>query len=777
MRGTLQLAPLVAAFGRRPLSHQLAALVLATAIPILVLTALMFTRLVANERDGIRQGLMVSAKTLAHLVDNEIDTHAAIASTLAVSPTLQSGDLAALWSEAKKAIEFVPGSWLALSTPDGPIVVNTLAPFGTTFPKHAAPEVFAQGFKTGQPQVGDLLVGPVAKRQTSFVEMPVYRDGAPVYSISIALPPDRMLKLIEAQFNHGEVVAIVDRSKRFVARVPDHQQRLGTLASDGWRAAMARAPEGWVENLTVEGSPSVTAYAPTKHGWSVGVAQLESTIAGPVNDIFRSTALAAAAALFLSALLAMVIAGHASRGMAALAATAGKLESGELVDGPAAPFAEAGQIGSRIAAVSRELKRRGDLLLRHKDDLEAEVTRRTSELVEETKRRTETEEQLRQSQKMEALGQLTGGIAHDFNNMLAIILGNHEMMQRRLARGDTNIVRFLDNANAGAQRAATLTHRLLAFSRQQPLEPAVVNFNTLMTGMAELLRRSIGETIRLEMIQAGGLWRAFVDPGQLEQAVVNLAINGRDAMENGGSLTIETFNASLDDAYAKGHPGVPAGQYVAIAVSDDGVGMAPEIAVRAFDPFFTTKPVDKGTGLGLSQVFGFVKQSGGHAKIYSEPGQGTTVKLYFPRTMDAETTVMPTVAVSSNVPSGHPSELILVVEDEEKVRRMVVENLRELGYTVVHANGGAEGLRVLESVESVKLLLTDVVMPGMNGRELADRVLERAPAVKVLYMTGYTRNAVIHDGKLDAGVNLLTKPFATGQLALKVRAVIDQGKS
>ena len=334
MLGTLHLAPLVAAFGRRPLWHQLAALVLATAIPILAVTVLMFTRLVANERDGIRQGLMVSAKTLANLVDNEIDTHAAIASTLAVSPTLQSGDLEGFWSEAKKAIKFVPGSWLALSTPDGPIIVNTLAPFGTTFPKHAAPDVVAQGFKTGQPQVGDLLVGPVAKRQTSFVEVPVYRDGVPVYSISIALPPDRMLKLIEAQFNHGEVVAIVDRNKRFVARVPDHQQRLGTLASEGWRTAMARAPEGWVENLTVEGSPSLTAYAPTKHGWSVGVAQLEATIAGPVNDIFRSTALAAAAMLALSALLAMAIAGHASRGMTVLAATTGKLESGELVDAP-----------------------------------------------------------------------------------------------------------------------------------------------------------------------------------------------------------------------------------------------------------------------------------------------------------------------------------------------------------------------------------------------------------------------------------------------------------
>ena len=677
-------------------------------------------------------------------------------------------------AEAKKALEFVPGTWLALSTPDGPIIVNTLAPFGTNFPKHAAPDVVARGFETGLPQVGDLVVGPVAKRRTSFVEVPVFREGRPLYSISIALPPERMLKLIEAQFTQGDVVAIVDRNKRFIARLPDHEQRLGTLASDGWRGAMSKSPEGWVENLTVEGDPSLTAYVPTSHGWTVGVARLEAQIAAPLRNIFWSTTLAAISMLILSALLAVAIARHVSRGMTALAATAGRLQSGELVDAPSAPFAEAAQIGDRIATVSQELKRRGDLLARHKNDLEAEVTRRTSELVEETKRRTETEEQLRQSQKMEALGQLTGGIAHDFNNMLAIVLGNHDMMQRRLARGDTDVMRFLDNANDGAQRAATLTHRLLAFSRQQPLVPSVINVNALMTGMAELLRRSIGETIGLEMVQAGGLWRTSVDAGQLEQAIVNLAINARDAMEHGGVLTIETFNASLDDGYAAEHAGVPAGQYVTIAVSDNGIGMTPEIVSRAFDPFFTTKPVDKGTGLGLSQVFGFVKQSGGHAKIYSEPGQGTTVKLYFPRTSEAETAIAHVPAVALYGPIGHPSELILVVEDEEKVRGMVVDTLRDLGYTVAHANGGAEALRALERLEGIALLVTDVVMPGMNGRELADHARARRPNLKVLYMTGYTRNSVIHDGKLDAGVNFISKPFATGHLAIKVRTVIDQ---
>ena len=765
-----------AALGRRPLAQQLALLVLATALPILATTVFMFNRLVDDERLNIRQGLMVNAKTLANLVDTEIDTHAAIGTTLAVSASLQASDLGSFWAKAKAALEVVPGSWLALSTPDGQIILNTLAQPGTAFPKHAAPDVVRRGFETHQPQIGNLVFGPVAQKPTSFVEVPVFKGDVPIYSISIALPPDRMLGLIKGLFTHGEYVAIIDGNQRFVARLPDHAKWLGQLASEGWRAGLATSPEGWVDSKTVEGEPNLLAYTPTRRGWSVGVSQLESQISGPVEEIARSAALVTGAMLLLSALLAIAIAGRTSRGMAALTDTARKLGLGEVVRAPLAPFAEAAEIGATIASVSHELRHRGDLLAQHRDHLEAEVASRTSELTGEIERRTAVEDQFRQSQKMEALGQLTGGIAHDFNNMLAIVLGNHEMMQRRLARGDTDVLRFLDNATDGARRAATLTHRLLAFSRQQPLSPVVVNPNALITGMAELLRRSIGADVRLEMVHAGGLWRICVDPGQLEQAIINLAINGRDAMENGGRLTVETFNAVLDDAYAADHPGVGGGQYVAIAISDDGAGMTAEVASRAFDPFFTTKPVHKGTGLGLSQVFGFVKQSGGHAKIYSEPGHGTTVKLYFPRTTEPEAKEASAPVGAQPLPSGSPSESILVVEDEEKVRRMVVEALRDLGYTVAHADRGEDGVEIAERIPDLKLLLTDVVMPGMNGRELADQVKTKRPGIKVLYMTGYTRNAVIHDGKLDANVNFLAKPFALAQLAAKVRSVLDDAQ-
>lgn len=344
-------------------------------------------------------------------------------------------------------------------------------------------------------------------------------------------------------------------------------------------------------------------------------------------------------------------------------------------------------------------------------------------------------------------------------------------VQAQLSR----ISALLQAALEGAERASLLTHRLLAFSRRQPLVPAVTDANALVGGMSELLRRTIGEAVGLEIVQGGGLWRVSIDARQLEQAVVNLAVNARDATDGKGRLTVETFNASLDDAYSDHNPGVPAGQYVVIAVSDDGCGMREDVAAKAFDPFFTTKDLGKGTGLGLSQVFGFVKQSDGHVKIYSEPGRGTTVKIYLPRYRGQDrpaTARRP--AAETDIPSGSVSEIILVVEDEERVRRMTVDALRELGYTVLHAAGGREALQVIRSHEGIRLLFTDVVMPGMDGRELADIVRAVRSDLKVVYTTGYTRNAVIHDGKLDAGVDLIMKPFTIAQLGAKVRNALDR---
>jgi signal transduction histidine kinase len=393
-------------------------------------------------------------------------------------------------------------------------------------------------------------------------------------------------------------------------------------------------------------------------------------------------------------------------------------------------------------------------------------------LVQEGAQRGLIEQQLRQSQKMDAIGQLTGGIAHDFNNMLAIVIGSLDILKRRLSRGESNLERFVDSAMEGAQRAAVLTHRLLAFARQQPLAPEPIEINKFVAGMSEMLRRTLGENVRLETILAGGLWRTHADGSQLENTLLNLAVNARDSMPASGRLTIETANSRLDDSYVAEYPDVAAGQYVMVAVSDNGAGMSPEVLAQAFDPFFTTKGVGKGTGLGLSQVHGFVKQSGGHIKIYSEPGQGTTVKLYLPRFLGAGA---PAIRIESMsvVPTGNALQIILVVEDESRVRRLTVEMLRELGYTVLEADGAASALRLLEAGPDVNLLFTDIVMPEVNGRQLADEAQRNDAALKVLFTSGYTSSAIVHNGVLDDGVQLISKPFTLEQLANKVRGVLD----
>jgi signal transduction histidine kinase len=414
------------------------------------------------------------------------------------------------------------------------------------------------------------------------------------------------------------------------------------------------------------------------------------------------------------------------------------------------------------------------------DLLESRVAERTAELEaanqklrDEAKSRAAAEALVRQMQKMEVVGQLTGGIAHDFNNMLAIIVGSLDMAKKYFPRDPVKASRSIDHAMEGATRAAELTARLLAFSRQQPLDPRAVDANKLVSGMSELLTRTLGGNVRMETVLAGGLWRMFADPPQLESAILNLCVNGRDAMPEGGKITLETMNAHLDDAYAANHAEVRPGQYVAIAVSDTGTGMTADVLSRAFDPFFTTKKPGQGTGLGLSQVYGFAKQSGGHVKIYSELGQGTTVKLYLPRYTGADEPVHSTLPADRPL-EGSAAEVILVVEDEDRVRQMSVQLLRDLGYTVMHASDAKRALALLETDVSFDLLFTDVVMPDMNGKQLADRVRELRPGVKVLYTTGYTRNAVIHNGMLDRDVSFLPKPFTIQQLATKVRQVLDQ---
>jgi signal transduction histidine kinase/ActR/RegA family two-component response regulator len=398
----------------------------------------------------------------------------------------------------------------------------------------------------------------------------------------------------------------------------------------------------------------------------------------------------------------------------------------------------------------------------------------TASLKTEMLERERAEATMRQAQKMEALGQLTGGVAHDFNNMLAIIVGNLDLGMRRLSKEDVRARLYVENALSGARRAAELTKRLLAFSRLQPLKPQSADANKCVADMSELLRRTLGEAIELETVLGGGLWRAIVDVHQLESAILNLVINARDAMGRGGRLTIETANTELNRAYADAHVEVTPGQYVMIAVTDTGRGMSDTILEKAFDPFFTTKPSGAGTGLGLSQVHGFIKQSKGHIKIYSEEGKGTTVKIYLPRDLSRAFAAETRSAVPRAPEFSPRDHVVLVVEDDPGVRSFTVSAVRELGYDAVEADTvGIAREKLLENPR-VTIILTDVVLPGGNGRELAELLLRERPDLVVLYMTGYTRNAIVHNGTLDPGVRLLSKPFTIEELGRELHAILQE---
>ncbi|MGB8275318.1 MAG: PAS domain S-box protein [Alphaproteobacteria bacterium] len=400
----------------------------------------------------------------------------------------------------------------------------------------------------------------------------------------------------------------------------------------------------------------------------------------------------------------------------------------------------------------------------------AEGDRRLIAVARDITQKKEAEQRLFHAQKMETVGHLTGGVAHDFNNLLTVILGSLELLKD----GSTGPAgsKLIEAAIRACGRGADLTQRLLAFSRKQTLQPVPTDINKLVSGMTELLQRTLGERIVIETVLAAGLWPATVDPGQMESTLLNLAVNARDAMPEGGKLTLETANVRLDEAYAERHTDLTPGQYVLVAVSDTGTGMTPEVAERAFDPFFTTKEVGKGSGLGLSMVYGFVRQSRGHVKIYSEVAQGTTVKIYLPKASRPGMQTADREPQPTQVPTGH--ETVLVVEDDPDIRMFIVSVLTGLGYSVLTAEHGRAAMRVVDGTDNMHLLLTDVVLPeGLSGSDLAKWVKQRRPETKILFTSGYTENSIVHHGRLDEGVQLLAKPFTKQALAKKVRYVLD----
>jgi PAS domain S-box-containing protein len=422
----------------------------------------------------------------------------------------------------------------------------------------------------------------------------------------------------------------------------------------------------------------------------------------------------------------------------------------------------------KIVGVSRDVTERvqaEEALRELNETLEQRVAERTAEL-------QHAETALHQSQKMEAVGQLTGGLAHDFNNLLTGVMGSLELLGSRVAQGRfEDADRYIETAQGAAERAAALTHRLLAFSRRQTLDPKATQVDRLVEGMEELVCRTVGPAIAVETVGTSGLWNTLVDPGQLENALLNLCINARDAMPEGGKLTIKAANCSLDPREAREHD-LPPGQYLCLSVSDTGTGMPPEVIVRAFDPFFTTKPIGQGTGLGLSMVYGFARQSGGQVRIQSRLDQGTTVSIYLPRHLAADHAVPPAagrVAISG----ASRGETVLVIDDEPTIRMLVSEVLEELGYHALEAENGAAGLAVLRSTAWIDLLVTDVGLPGgMNGRQVADAARVIRPGLKVLFITGYAESAALSHSHLEPGMQVVTKPFSLGALAQRIKGLI-----
>ncbi len=709
------------------------------------------------------------------LVDQELNSLTTALDVLAVSRALLAENLQsfhALLEDVRRR----EGLGVVLRDLTGQQLVNARMPFGSPLPKSLLPgEINAA--ENERTFVSDMFVGVVSQEPQFVITVPIAIDGRLKYLLSASLPTQRISDIL-AYENPGKEAntAVIDRSDKILARSSRTAEFVGRTASADLLANTGGQEGSWVGG-TIDGRVIFGSYARTRlTGWRVVVGMPQQVLEAP---LWRSLLVFATVGLGLAGVSLIFASFYARRIIVPFEHLTGNAEAlgrGEPVAPLQSNIREARLIGAALADASTELRKREDELREFNIGLEHQVDERTAELVEvnrrlvaEAEQRERVEEQLRQAQKMEAVGQLTGGIAHDFNNLLAIVTGNLDLMLRRLRDKRGDVERFAENALEAANRGAMLTHRLLAFSRQQPLMPEQIDVNKLVGGMSDLIHRSLGEGIEIETVLAGGLWRTHADNNQLENALLNLAVNARDAMPDGGRLTIETANAHIDERYAAEHQ-LRLGQYVLIAVTDTGTGMTLGTIGRAFEPFFTTKEPGKGTGLGLSQVYGFVRQSGGHVKIYSEPNQGTTVKIYLPRFFGpAEANAA--IAAVEPVPTGQ--ETILLVEDEERVRKVNAETLRELGYTVLEAEGAATALRLLDGTPGIDLLFTDVVMPDVNGRKLADEALRRRPELKVLFTTGYTRNAVVHNGVLDPGVNLIPKPFTLQQLAQKVRDVLE----
>jgi signal transduction histidine kinase len=774
---------------------RLFALVLVAMLPALAIQAYNEIAGRQTREAEVRQDALRLALFTANEVDRIVENGRAMLAALAELPSVRDRDDVGCSDYVASLQSSFPqfAAMGALDLDGRPFCATTALPPGTSA---ADREFFRQARDTGQFVLGEYLIGRLIKKPVLPMGRPFLdRSGKIAGVVYASLDLDWLARHFAEtdQFNGTATLLITDRSATIITRLPDNTNFAGKKLAPEYNDLVFAKEAGTAEITGVDGIKRIIGFTPIDSkpdGLYVGVGLKKADAFAGIDAATRFGFLLILAGLTTGLILAW-LGGHyfISRPIDRLALAAAEWGRGNFTArtslGPGS--SELTQLGNTFDAMAAQLHAQQQENANLLATLENRVAERTAvlettnrELLSEMQRRERAEDALRHVQKIEALGQLTGGVAHDFNNILQVILASLDAVQRRIARSGA-----VTEAEGGAQvqaairsaeRATVLTQQLLAFARRQPLAPETVDLNRLVRGMSELLRRTLGENIDIETVLAGGLWPVSVDVSQLESAIINLAVNARDAMPGGGKLTIETANTFLDEDYSSAHEEVRAGQYVMLAATDNGTGMTREVLQQAFDPFFTTKDIGQGTGLGLSQVHGFIKQSGGHVKIYSQEGAGTTVKMYLPR-LAAPGAVAPVPGQrdEAGAARGTASELILVVEDEEDVRSTTVGMLQDLGYSVREAANGEAALRILEASEDIRLLFTDIGLPGgLNGRQLADKAVALRPGLRVLYTTGYARNAVVHHGVLDPGVELMVKPFTFANLASRVRAMLDR---
>jgi signal transduction histidine kinase/CheY-like chemotaxis protein len=752
---------------RRSLGIQarLVVLVLVTVLPLVALSSFAILRTVDNERSRIERDVRERVESLLADVDREIRSVQVSLQILASSPNLQSGDMAAFASQIREALK-VQGLAIGLHDATAEELVSTTRPYGELPARKTNRETVDRVVRTGKPHISNLFTGTVLQRPILTVGVPVFRDDKVIYVLTMALDPAHLSAVLQDQnIPFDWTAGIFDRKGIIVARNRDLDRFFGHTATATLRERMAGAVEGWFPNVTSEGMDVYAAFRRSLiTGWTVAIGIPKVAMDAPLRRAYWLALGGGTATLALSLALAWWMARAIRRPVEALTAATQALGSGEPLGPLLGGVRELDQVGDALSATAV-------VLTRTRAELEVMVGERTQELARANERltaeigaREQAQTALLQAQKMEAMGQLTGGIAHDFNNLLTAASGSLELLETRIS--DERGLRLLQTAQRAMARGAKLTGSLLAFARKQRLEPVLGDVNSIVIEVTDLLCRSIGPTIEVRHTLASPLWPTLVDTSQIGTALLNVAINARDAMPPGGVLLIKTANirAGVDDMPEEvvGH------DCVLVSMTDTGSGMSPEVLEHAFEPFFTTKEIGKGTGLGLSTVFGIVRQSGGAIRIRSRVGEGTTVEIYLPRakraSMSSAKDPLPGRARTS------AGARILVVDDDADVRWVTVDCLREIGHFVAEADSGRAALTILERGDPCDLLVIDVVMPGLSGRD-AVRLARRARSdLKVLFVTGYADKFGFEDD--GVGDPLIKKPFKPADLADAVRQAL-----